>query len=65
MTIEEAVKNLEKEAKCRNEDVSKQMCLKQECREGEGGCPYFVNYDAVTESLQVVVEWFENELAKK
>lgn len=27
MTIEEAVKNLEKEAKCRNEDVSKQMFL--------------------------------------
>ena len=65
MTIEEAIKNLEKEVKCRNEDVSEQMCLKQECREGEGGCPYFVKYDAVTESLQVVVEWFENEFAKK
>lgn len=65
MKIEEAIKNLEKEMKCQKEDVLEQMCLKQECRVGEGGCPYFVNHDAVTESLQVVVEWFENEFAKK
>lgn len=37
----------------------------QECREGEGGCPYFVNYDALVESLQVVVEWCKCALAKE
>lgn len=51
MEIKEAIKNLEKEMKCRKED-----CLGQECREGEGGCPYFMKDEAVTESLQVVVE---------
>ena len=54
MKIEEAIKNLEKEMKCRKEE-----CLGQ-CQEGEGGCPYFVSYDASTQSLQVVVEWYKN-----
>jgi len=57
MKIEEAIKNLEKEMKCRKED-----CLGQECH--EGGCPYFLKDDAVTESLQVVVEWYRNVFIK-
>lgn len=60
MEIKEAVKNLEKEMKCRKEE-----CLGQECREGEGGCPYFVNYDVLVESLQMVVEWCKCALAKE
>lgn len=57
MKIEEAIKNLEKEMKCRKED-----CLGQECH--EGSCPYFLKDDAVTESLQVVVEWYRNVFIK-
>lgn len=51
MEIKEAIKNLEKEMKCRTVE-----CLGH-CQEGEGGCPYFLTYDALVESLQTVVEW--------
>lgn len=57
MEIKEAIKNLEKEIKCR-----KEKCLGQEC--WEGGCPYFVSYDAVEESLQMVVEWYKDVFTK-
>ena len=60
MEIEEAIKNLEKEVKCRSE----QYCLDRECRSGEGGCPYFLNHGTVTKTLQAVVEWHKNVFAK-
>lgn len=40
MDIKEAVKNIEAELNCRKEDEA--MCMKYECREGKGGCPFYI-----------------------
>lgn len=52
MTIEQAIANIEKELKCRNEDCADLWCDK---------CPAYVKYDDVTDTLQTIYDYFHAE----
>lgn len=63
MEIKEVVKNIEAELNCRKEDEA--MCMKYECREGEGGCPFYISGETLIESLETFIEWYKCALAKE
>lgn len=57
MTVSEAIKNLQMELECREKDIDID-CLNYEyclCLD----CPYNVSSDTLTESMQVVIDWFQ------
>lgn len=60
MDIKEAIKNIEAEMNCR-----KNSCEMYECREGEGGCPFYISGETLIESLQTFIEWCKCALAKE
>ena len=63
MEIKEAIKNIEAELNCRKNDET--MCVKYECGEGKGGCPFYVSGETLIESLQTFTEWCKCALAKE
>jgi len=63
MEIKEAVKNIEAELNCRKNDEA--MCVKYECGEGKGGCPFYVSSEILIESLETFLEWCKCALAKE
>ena len=56
MTLNEAIKNLEKELKCR--ESTQEKCSEYE--DCTWGCPNWIEGGAFIESIQTVVEYYKN-----
>ena len=54
MTIEQALINIKKELKCRNDEEL--YCKNHECCDDK--CPFYVDDDEFRESLQILYDWF-------
>ena len=68
MTIEQAITNIEKELKCRKEEIN---CIDYWYHNSVNyedfccNCPSFVSHDDMTDTLQTLYDWIRTERRTK